>query len=104
MKWLSALGALFTGKPDPLAPLREQPNAETWRKEIARLHAETVLDVLREGEATTSPYMNCIPGTYAGAVMEAYSRGWLKLVSIDHRSTKYVVTNEGRAALLLRTV
>lgn len=104
MKWLSAIGSLFTGKPDALAALREEPSMDVWLEEIARLHSDNVLDVLREGAATTSPYMNCVPGTYAGAVMEAYRRGWLKRVSSDHISTKYVVTDEGRAALLLGTI
>lgn len=100
-----AIAKLFARpKPDLIAQLSQSPTMEDYQRETARLHNDNVLDVLREGHATTSDYMNCIPGTYAGAVMECYKRGWVRVAARDRETTRYLVTDEGRAALMVGTV
>lgn len=75
MKWLTRL---FRRKTDPLAELRIPPTSEMFQRERAISHAEMVADILCEGKARLGPWMNCAPGTYGAAVMDAVQKGYLR--------------------------
>ena len=97
-----AISSLFARrKKDPLAILRVAPTIEDYAREMTRLHNDMVRDILQDGYAVTHPYMNCITGTYAGAVHSAHARGWLRVEWINHSETHYVITPEGQAVFLL---
>lgn len=74
---------LFRKRRDPLASLRGPIPIEVVIAERQLMHAELLREVVLRGRVLISPYANVAPGTYGAAVMDAYQRGYIRLVSVS---------------------